>query len=58
MAAHRKESALSVAKTSSAHCAGIGPDKLLFECFFKPAVARLGLGFQCSLQVSFSLDAA
>ena len=39
----RQASALLQAHLVSAHCAGAGPDKVILDCFLKPALACYGL---------------
>eukprot|EP00930_Biecheleria_cincta_P048497 TRINITY_DN3378_c0_g1_i5.p1 TRINITY_DN3378_c0_g1~~TRINITY_DN3378_c0_g1_i5.p1 ORF type:complete len:466 (-),score=53.11 TRINITY_DN3378_c0_g1_i5:234-1631(-) len=46
-------SALCNARGTSAHFAGIGPDKLIVEQFVRPALARYNL--QCHLEPMFSI---
>ena len=47
-------SLLTASKLLSSHCAGIGPDKMLLECFIKPALSEYGIS--SGLQHAFSLD--
>ena len=48
------QSALTSVRRSSAHCAGIGTDKLVVEQFLKPALARYGV--HCPLESLFSVE--
>jgi hypothetical protein len=48
-------SALAVAESASAHCAGVGTDKVIFDHFLKPAIARSGVRFRLKIQVKYSV---
>jgi hypothetical protein len=46
---------LAVAESASAHCAGVGTDKVIFDHFLKPAIARSGVRFRLKIQVKYSV---
>ena len=53
-----QESAIGQARLASSHCSGIGPDKMILECFLKNGMQLLGFPFHCHIQHHFAVAQA